>query len=95
MTLEQIGILQQALERKKNQEILGREHRQKQALQDIKDIFLDAFNLSNLKEIKQLLEQLSNIVEKMNNEDMNTNAKLFEWSEKKFQSKVNERYLVI
>ena len=32
MTLEQIGILQQALEKKKHQEMLSREHMQKQAL---------------------------------------------------------------
>ena len=78
MTIEKIGILQQALEKKKHQEKLKREHRQKKALQDIKDIFLDAFNLPTLKETKPLLEQLSDIVEKINNEDLDTNAKLLE-----------------
>ena len=56
MTLEQIGILQQALAKKNNKEMLRREHRKKKALQDIKDTFLDALNLPNLEEIKPLLE---------------------------------------
>ena len=89
MTIEKIGILQQALEKKKHQEMLRREHRQKQALQDIKDIFLDAFSLPTPEETKPLLEQLLDIVEKVNNEDIDTNAKLLEWSKKKFLSKVN------
>ena len=62
MTIEQMNILQQALERRKHQEILRREHMQKQALQDIKDIFLDAFNLLTPYETKPLIEQLTNIV---------------------------------
>ena len=91
MTLKQIGILQQALERKKNQEILKREHRQQQALQDMKDIFLDTFSLPTSKETKPLMDQLIDIVEKVSNEDIDTNAKLLEWLEKKFQNKVNEK----
>ena len=91
MTLEQIGILQQALERKKHQEILRREHRQKQALQDIKDIFLDAFSLPTPEETKPLIEQLINIMEKVSNEDLDTNANFLEWYEKKFKGKVNEK----
>ena len=42
------------------------------------------------EETKTLLEQLIDIVEKVNNEDLDTNAKLFEWFERKFQGKVNE-----
>ena len=30
-------------------------------------------------------------MEKVNNEDLDTNTKLLEWSEKKFQNKVNEK----
>ena len=37
------------------------------------------------------MEKLSNIVDYVQNEDLDTNAKLLEWSEKKFQTKVNER----
>ncbi len=40
--IEQMGILQEALARKKHQELLGKEHRQNQALIEIKEIFLDA-----------------------------------------------------
>lgn len=60
--------------------MLRREHRQKQALQDIKDILLDAFSLPTPDERKTLLEQLPDIVEKVSNEDLDTNAKLLEWS---------------
>ena len=53
-----------------------RENRQKQSLQDIKDIFLDAFSLPTPNETKPLWEKLSNIVEKVSNEDLDSNAKL-------------------
>ena len=51
-----MGILQQALAKKKHQEMLGREHGKKQALKDIKDIFLDVFDLPTLDETKPLIE---------------------------------------
>lgn len=86
-----MGILQQALARKKHHELLRREHRKKQTFLDIKDIFLDAFNLPTPDETKPLIEQLKNIVEKLSDADPDTNAKLLEWSEKKFQSKVNDK----
>ena len=35
--------------------------------------------------------KLLDIVEQVNNEDHDTNAKLMEWSEKKFQAKVNQK----
>ena len=90
MKIEKINMVQQAIEKKKHQEILKKEHRHKQALQDIKYIFLDAFNFPTPEKTQPLLEQMSDIVEKINNEDLDTNAKLLEWSKKKFQSKVNE-----
>ena len=37
------------------------------------------------------MEQLSDIFEQVTNEDLNTNVKLMEWSERKFQGKVNEK----
>ena len=64
--------------------MLRREHRQKKALQDIKDIFLDAFSLPTLDETKPLLKQLPDIVEKLSNEELDTNDKLLEWLETKF-----------
>ena len=63
MTLEDINLMQAALKRKKKQKILRKEYKQRHALQDIKDIFLDAFNLPPLDESKEIMEQLSDIVE--------------------------------
>ena len=40
---------------------------------------------------KPLIEQLTNKVEKVCDADLDTNAKLFEWFEKKFQHKVNDK----
>ena len=45
ITLEQINLMQEALERKKKQEIPRNEYKQKQVLHEIKDIFLNAFSL--------------------------------------------------
>lgn len=55
MRIEQMGILQEALARKKHQELLRREHRHKKTLMDIKYIFLDAFNMPTLDETKPLI----------------------------------------
>lgn len=51
-----MGVLQEALAREKNQELLRREHRQRKALIDIKDIFLDAFSLLIPNENKPIIE---------------------------------------
>ena len=67
--------------------MLRREHRQKQALQDIKEIFLDAFSLPTPEEIKPLIEKLTYIVKKVNNEDLDTTTKLLEWFEKQVSRK--------
>ena len=45
ISLEQITEMQDALTRRKRQEILRNEYKQRQALVDIKDIFLDAFTI--------------------------------------------------
>ena len=91
MTLEEINLMQATLERKKQQEILRKEYKQRHALQDIKEIFLDAFTLPPPDQSKEIMEQLSDIVEQVTNEDLDTNVKLMEWSERKFQGKVNEK----
>ena len=91
MTLEDINMLQVALERKKQQEILRKEYKQRHPMKDIKDIFLDAFALPPPYETKDIMEQLSDIVEQVTNTDLDTNVKLIEWSERKFQGKVNEK----
>ena len=91
MNLEQINIMQEALERKKKQEIPRNEYKKKQGLHEIKDIFLDAFSLQTPDESKPILEQLSEIVDQVTSEDQDTNVKLMEWSKKNFQAKVNEK----
>ena len=56
ITIKKMGILQEALARKKHQELLTREHRQKQALIKIKEIFLDAFSMPTPDETKPIIE---------------------------------------
>ena len=63
ITLEKINIMQEALERKKKQEILRNEYKKKKALHEIKEFFLDAFNLQTPNETKPILEQLLDIME--------------------------------
>ena len=82
MNLEQIYEVQEALEKRKKQEILRNEYRQRQALVEIKDIFLNAFSLQVPNETKPIMEKLSNIVDQVQNEDLDTNVKLLEWYEK-------------
>ena len=50
---------------------------------------MDAFNLQYPDESRPIVEQLSDIADQVTNEDHDTNAKLMEWSERKFQEKVN------
>ena len=70
---------------------MRKEYKHKHAMQDIKDIFLDAFALPPLDERKDITDQLSNIVEQVTDANLDTNFKLLEWSERKFQGKVNEK----
>ena len=69
MSIDQITEVQEALERKKKQEVLMNEYKQRQALVEIKDIFLDAFSLHIPDESKPIMEQLAHIVEQVQNED--------------------------
>ena len=52
---------------------------------------MDTFSLQPLDAKRPILEQLLDIFDQVNNEDHDTNAKLMEWSEKKFQAKVNQK----
>ena len=52
---------------------------------------MDAFRLQSLDEYKPIMEQLSDIVDQVTSEDQETNVKLMEWSERKFQGRVNEK----
>lgn len=84
-----MSILQEALQRKKQQELLRRsKHKQKKTLHEINDIFLDAFSLPTPNEEKPILEKLVNIVDMISDDDLDANTKLLEWLEKKFHSKV-------
>lgn len=61
-------------------------------MNEIKDIFMDAFSLQPPNSNRPIIEQLTYIVDQVNNEeDQDTSAKLMEWSEKKFLSKVNQK----
>ena len=81
--------IQFALDKRRRQEAMRKEYKYNQAMNEIKDIFMDAFSLQPLDAKRPILEQLSDIVDQINNEDHDTSAKLMEWSEKKFQVKVN------
>ena len=60
-------------------------------MHNIKEIFLDAFTITSLDESKDIIEQLSNIVDQVIDADLDTNVKLLEWLERRFYSKLNER----
>ena len=91
MTLDDLNVLQATIERRKQQEIMRNEHKQRNAMQNIKDIFLDAFTITSLDESKDIIEHLLDIVDQVTDVNLDTNVKLLEWSERRFQSKVNEK----
>ena len=88
---EKMNEIQSALDRKRRQETMRKEYKYKQEMNEIKDIFMDAFSLQPLDTKRPILEQLSDIVDQINNEDHDTNAKLMEWLDKKVQAKVNQK----
>ena len=55
---------------------------------DIKDIFIDAFNLPATNEDKPIIEKLVHTTDTISDEDLNSNTKLLEWSTIKFHTKV-------
>ena len=63
---------------------MRKEYRQKNAMQNIKDLFLDAFFVTTLDESKDLIDQLLDIVDQVQDANLDTNAKLLQWSERKF-----------
>ena len=56
MDIDHINEVQEALEKKKKQEIIRNEYKQRKALIEIKDIFLDAFSLQVPDETKPIME---------------------------------------
>ena len=91
LTEEKMNEIQSALDKRRRQEALRKEYKYNQALNEIKDIFMDAFSLQPLDSSRPILEQLSHIVDQVNNEDLDTNVKLLEWSEKKILGKVSQK----
>ena len=83
--------IQSVLDRRRRQEALRKKYKYRQALNEIKDIFMDAFSLQSLDKSRPIVEKLSNMVDQVTNEDHDTNAKLMEWSKRKFQGKVNQK----
>ena len=53
-------------------------------MQNIKDIFLDAFSITSLDESKDIIKQLSDIVDQVQDVDLESNVKLLEWSKRRF-----------
>ena len=67
---------------------MRREHKQKHVLYDTRDIFVDAFDISDSFSHKLILEKIVNIVDKIKDGDIETNVKLLEWYKRKFHTKV-------
>ena len=89
LTKEKMNEIQSALDKRRRQEVMRKEYKYRQEMNEIKDIFMDSFSLQPPDETRPIIEQLSDIVDQVNNEDHDTNAKLMEWSEKTFQGKFN------
>ena len=89
LTKEKMNEIQSALDRRRRQEAMRKEYKYRQEMNEIKDIFMDSFSLQPPNETRPIIEQLSDIVNQVNNEDHDTNIKLMEWPNNKFQAKVN------
>ena len=61
-------------------------------MHEIKDIFVDAFEIRNVNEKIPIINQLVHIVENFNNDDIEANKKLMKWSEEKFEHKVWRKF---
>ena len=70
---------------------MRKEYKKRNAMQNIKEIFLDAFTMTSLDQSKDIIEKLSNIVEKVTDANLDNNVKLIEWSKSRFQHKVNKK----
>ena len=83
--------LQDLLARKKRKEELKREQKQKHVLHEIKDIFLENFDVENLNEKAPIVPQLVQIIEKINGPNVDANENLMQWLETKFEKGVMEK----
>ena len=88
LILEKIDVMQLALHKETRQEQKRRELRQKEILHDIKDIFVEAFDISDLNVNKTIEYQLIHIVDKIHAKDIETYTNFMQWSKQKFFTKV-------
>ena len=63
----------------------------KHILHNIKDIFVDAFGITDVNNQHSILDQLMYIIDKVQTDDIETNDKLMQWLEKKLEYKVLAR----
>lgn len=54
-------------------------------------MFFDAYDIKYVDERVPIMDQLVHIFENVNNDDIDANEKLLQWSEKKFEKKVLEK----
>ena len=66
LTLEKAILLQEFLAKRKREEEIRRENKQKQVLHDVKHIFVDAFEISNFDEGAPIIKKPVNIVDQVN-----------------------------
>lgn len=70
--------LQILLSCKEKQEQQRREKKRRQVLHTIKDIFIDAFGITNVNNQHTILDQLVYLVDKIQTDDIETNEKLLQ-----------------
>lgn len=75
----------------KRQEELRRELKQKQVLYNVKHIFVDAFDIHNFEKDTPIINQLINIVDKVNVGNIESNEKLMDWSTRRFETKIVDK----
>ena len=63
-------------------------------LHDIKDIFIDTFDIQTLDEKPLIISQLVQIVEIFNTKDIEANEKVMAWFENKFEKKLIEKFSI-
>lgn len=73
LTLQKKNLLQKILNKKKRQEELRRELKQQHTLQDVKHIFVDAFDIKNVDEETPIIDQIVNIIYQVSAENFESN----------------------
>ena len=76
------------------QEELRREKKQQKTLQDVTNIFVDAFDIQNVDEETPIIDQLVNIIDQVSAENFESNEKLIDWSTTRIETEVVDKVLV-